>query len=302
MPRPRKIRTQYHIPYVHDSYGRIVYRPYYPLDKREGLETDKNGFLKKPIVLGNRGDDPDDIYRAYVSARESLRLQQASARNTLGWIIDQYFQSRQYRSLATNSQRRAQNLAAILQHPLKINGAQSTLAALHVRQLSQPLLHQIADKRLDQYQNRGLKGVVQVNRETTFLSTAISWACNYIPDIGISTNPLRGYKKYKEEADERYVTDEEYQLEYDLLPEIRPYLQPLFELTYLLATRGAETLDIKLSDCTEAGIRTHRLKNSRDNTIEWSQRLRAAYEAALALHHKHKQTLKDPFLICQPNR
>ncbi|MEB4590129.1 hypothetical protein VSS37_03970 [Candidatus Thiothrix sp. Deng01] len=301
MARPRKVRSHIQIPYVHESYGAIVYRPYIPPDKRAGLEVGGNGLLKHSIRLGTPDDDPDDIYRAYLGARESLRLQIASARNTLGWIVEQYLQSRQFIELAPTTQKRAHQLNRILEHPLRINGHDSTLAALHITNLTQPLLHQIADKRLGQYQRAGRKGVVQVNRETTFLSTALGWACNYIPDIGVTVNPLRGYKKIPETPADRYVSDGEYRLVYEAAASIRPWLQPLMEMTYLMATRGVETLDIRLGDCTEEGIRTRRRKGSRSNLILWSERLRAAYHAALALHEPARQTVRDPWLFCRRN-
>lgn len=114
-------------------------------------------------------------------------------------------------------------------------------------------------------------------------------------------NPLRGYKKLKETACSRYVTEEDYLLQYNLAGTIRAYLQPMIELTYLLATRGVETLDIRLSDCTEDGIRTYRRKGSRDNIIEWSERLQQAYESALTLHKNYNITTRDSYLLCKPD-
>lgn len=230
-----------------------------------------------------------------------MRLQSAHARNTLGWIVERYMESREFITLSPKSQKNADILKRILQHPLKINGEDSTLAALQVRTLDQPLLHQIAAKRLDDYQARERKGVVMVNRETTFLSTAITWAINFIPDLGIKANPLSRFKKYKETPISRYVTDAEYQTQLEIAATIRPWLPALFELTYLLATRGCETLDIRLSDITEEGIKTRRTKGSRSNIITWSERLREAVRAAKALHQTDKQTVRDPYLICKRN-
>ncbi|OQX08386.1 MAG: hypothetical protein BWK73_25635 [Thiothrix lacustris] len=301
MTRPRRIKTAYNIRYVHEANGRIVYRPHLTSAEKEVLPYDSGGFLRPPIALGRVGDPPDDIYAAYLKARESMRLQSVHRRNTLGWIVERYMDSREFCSLATKSQHMADTLKRILDHPLKINGADSTLAALQIRSLNQPLLHHIAEKRLSDYQERGRKGVVMVNRETTFLSTAISWAVNFVPDLGVTANPLTRFKKYKEEAVSRYVTDAEYHTQMEIAATIRAWLPPLFELTYLLATRGCETLDIRLSDLTEEGIRTRRTKGSRSNIILWSDRLRAAVAAARALHQKDKQTVRDPYLLCKRN-
>lgn len=259
------------------------------------------GFLSPPVLLGKPGDKPEDITRAWLAARESLSQQRANAKNTLGWIVDQYLHSRQFASLAPRTQRDAYAHMKILEHPLRINGQDSTLADLHIRQLTQPLLHQIAEKRLTNLQKRGKSGVVITNRETTFLSTAIAWACNYIHDIGITSSPLRGYQKYKEQGRERLASDEEFAIQKREAAHIRPWLPILFELTYLLACRGAEIINIRTSDCTETGIAVHRLKGSRSNLIRWSPALRLAYESALALHDKAAQTVHDPWLLCKRN-
>lgn len=301
MPRPRKIKTPFNIPYVHESHGRIVYRPYIPPSERAGLHVDKNGFISPPIVIGKPTDSLETITRAWLAARESLQKQYTYTTNTLGWIVDQYLESRQFAHLSPRSQKDAKTHRKILEHPLRINGKESTLAHLHIRQLTQPLLHQIAEKRLTNLQNRGNSGVVIVNRETTFLSTAISWACNYIHDLGITGNPLIGFKKYKEQGRERFVTDEEFEIQKREAAHIRPWLPVLFDLTYLLACRGAEVLNIRLSDCIEKGIIVRRLKGSRTNLIRWSPALRQAYQAAIALHDKAAQTVDDPWLLCKRN-
>lgn len=69
------------------------------------------------------------------------------------------------------------------------------------------------------------------------------------------------------------------------------------EITYLTASRGIETLDIKLFDCTDVGIKTTRRKGSRDNIILWSPRLIEAKNQALALHKCRKILAIDPYLI-----
>ncbi len=299
MARQRKNSTDYPIKYVHEANGRIVYRPLIPVDQRDNIPHDKRGFLRPPIKLGKPGDDPDAIFAAYLEAKKSIKLQQTWKRDTLGWIVDTYMKSRQFAELAPSSQKRAPNLARIIEHEIKINGKPAPLGKMHISNLTKPILHQIAEKRLMEYQNRGKKGIAQVNRETTFLSTAISWACNYVPDLSINSNPLRGYIKLKESPDKRYVTHEEYEQQLGIAAQVREWLPPLIELTYLLATRGAETLDIRLSDCTEEGIRTHRRKGSADNIIKWSPRLITAYKAALKLHEHYNITVADPYLICK---
>lgn len=288
----------YDIKYVSVSNGRVYYRPYISKkDQYEGIEVDSSNKLKPPVILGKDGDDFDDIYQAYLAAKAQLKKQKSSAKNTLGWIVKQYMDSEQYKDKASSSQKRDLNLKKILDHPIKIDSKDKTLADLHIKNVTKPLFQSLAMKRFRDYQARGRKGNVQVNREMTFLSGAIKWGINFIPDIGVTQHPLSKFIKLKEIPDDRYVTDEEYDIQFAEAAEIADYLQPIFEITYLLATRGVETFDIKLSHCTDEGIRTHRRKGSKDNIIEWSTRLYAAYEMALARHKEMKVLSIDPYLI-----
>lgn len=177
---------------------------------------------------------------------------------------------------------------------------QDTLYNLPLTKISKQIFRQIADKRLKIYQQKERKGSVQVNREITFISTALSWATENIQNLPFSQSPLLRLKKFKEPENTIYVSDEQYDLQYKEAANIADYLQPVFELTYLVASRGIETLDIRLSDCSKDGILVRRRKGSIDNIIQWSERLRAAYDAALLRHKKFNILPDDPFLIIGP--
>lgn len=171
---------------------------------------------------------------------------------------------------------------------------------MHIKAINKPLFARLAEKRLADYRERGKKGNVQVNREITFISSALSWATSNLPElpaIGIKDNPLLNREKLPESQNDRYVTDEDYEVQYAMAAEVADYLQPIIEITYLTASRGIETLDIKLSDCTDVGIKTTRRKGSRDNIILWSPRLVEAKNQALALHKCRKILAIDPYLI-----
>jgi len=291
-------KFSYNIKYVHIVNGRVVYRPYITKSERTvDMNLDNHGRIKPPLVLGREGDEPDFIYKAYLNAKEELKKEIYAEANTLGWIVDKYLESRQFKSLAISTQKRSKNLKKILDHPMIINSCDSTLAKLPISQVTKPSFQALAEKRLSDYKKAGRKGEVQVNREITFISGAIRWATNYIHDLGISQNPLKGFVKITETPDNRYVTDDEYDIQFREAEFIADYLQPIFELTYLLATRGIETLDIRMSDCTNEGIRTHRRKGSKDNIIAWSNRLTKAYKLAISRHKNFKVMQVDPYLI-----
>lgn len=54
------------------------------------------------------------------------------------------------------------------------------------------------------------------------------------------------------------------------------YLAPAMELAYLMRLRRVEILDLQRSDCSPQGVRARRAKGSREQIVEWSERLRAA--------------------------
>ena len=300
MSRKRRIASDYTIKYVHETKGRIEYRPYIKkADQHDGIITDKSGFLKPPIKLGVPGDHPDKIYQAYLAAKAQITQEAAYRSCCLGWIWKRYIKSSQYLKLAPKTQSRNIDLSRIFDMQLEINGKLGTLSELHITSVNKPLFQSITEKRLGDYVANGKNGRVQVNREITLVSSMLSWGVNYLPElsqIGVHDNPLKGIKKLDEPKNERYVTDAEYalQMEYS---EVYDYLFPVYELTYLLASRGAETFDLKVSECTEEGIHVRRLKGSKDNIIEWSPRLRDAYHAAMKIHETLCINEADPYLL-----
>lgn len=121
---------------------------------------------------------------------------------------------------------------------------------------------------------------------------------NYVSDIGLDLNPLKSFKKLKEQKNERYVTDEEYDQQLAIAAEDNHNLLPiLFELTYLTAARGIEVRNILVSDCSDEGIRVNRTKGSKSNIILWSPRLRDAYHQALARHKLFNIVPNNPPLL-----
>ena len=288
------------IKYVYRSNGRWVYRPRIPPGDRDIIRTDKNGFLAPPIRLGKLTDPDDDIIDAWRIAKNSIKQRTGLKTHTLRWIVDQYQQSKTFKALAIGSQKRAGALLGILEHSIKIDGKPGAFGDLAIRHITRPMVRRLADKRLDNYIARGRKGAAQVNREISFLSAATLWALDNIDNLGTTDNPFK-IKKFAEPQNDRYVTDEEYQIQKKEAASVASYLPIVLELTYLVASRGVETLDLRLSDIdpdrNTGGIRVKRTKGSRENMIAWSDRLYQAYLDARELHKKHTIAAIDTPLI-----
>lgn len=64
---------------------------------------------------------------------------------------------------------------------------------------------------------------------------------------------------------------------------LSPYLAPLMEIKYLCRMRSIEVLHLTDAHASELGVYVARCKRSHDNIVRWSPRLRAAWDAAVAV-------------------
>jgi integrase len=140
---------------------------------------------------------------------------------------------------------------------------------------------------------RAIDAPVMANRELEFLSVVFGYGyeCDYV-----GRNPAKGVKPQPEFAKKRLVTDEEYFSVYDRAPE---YVQIVMELQYLCRLRKAEVVGpdplnvdptnplgyegLKRKHVLDEGLHVVRAKESKEQIIEWSPRLRSAIDRAKTL-------------------
>ncbi|MBL8268543.1 MAG: hypothetical protein JNL55_19285 [Steroidobacter sp.] len=65
-----------------------------------------------------------------------------------------------------------------------------------------------------------------------------------------------------------------------------PYLWPLLEIKYLCRMRSIEVVRLTEAHASDSGLYISRAKGSNDNIVKWTPRLKAAWEAALAVKAK----------------
>lgn len=125
----------------------------------------------------------------------------------------------------------------------------------------------------------------RANHELRYLARVFQWG--YERDL-IVTNPARGVRTLTIPPRQRYVNQGEYEAFLAFIASSGRflYLIPAAELAYLCRLRLCEVLDLQREDCRPDGLFAARRKGSRDALTEWSPRLRAAVDAALALHGK----------------
>lgn len=278
----------------------VIYRPRIPAEQQHIHPIDKHGFLKPAIKLGKTSDPHEAILRRYLAAKAELDAARESGLNTLSWLSSRYQESRQFKELAPSTQKHYQAAAKVLDHPIKKRNKDATLGDLLATEMSKPIMQAVVEKRLADMKARKLKGEAAVNYESRYVSSMLAWGCNYVPEIGITDNPLRGLKRVKEPRNTRYVTDTEYNIQRNIAG---GYLPIYFELAYLCAGRKGEVRELRESDVLDEGLRLRRTKGSKHNIVLWTPRLRAAVDAARAMRVQPKivKLGDDPTLLTDRN-
>lgn len=127
----------------------------------------------------------------------------------------------------------------------------------------------IKPKDIYQYMDMRSRGgtKIRANREVALLShcftTAIRWGI-------IESNPCKQVRKFPERRRDRYVTDEEFMLLYNVAS---PLIQGAMKLAYITGLRKGDILKIKLADISEDGLFVHISKTKKKILIEWNEDL-----------------------------
>lgn len=264
MPKQRLTHKKWPT-YCHVANGRVVYRPRV------------NGKFITPVRLGPEGMTDAEVWTAYNEAVKGLEPV-----GTLGWLSDCFLKSEQFKERSPRTQEDYIFHSRVLQATL--NKGKITLAKVSLKDITLPLIRSLLDKRAAMYLANG-KSVVPANREIAYLSVVFSWGLQY-KTLEIAINPCKGIKKKKENVRKEYIVGAHnmtgrYKAVYDLAHERE---QIIMEIAYCTACRGQEVLNLLKSDRLDEGLLLSRLKGSKANTVEYSDRLDDAINRALALH------------------
>lgn len=243
MGRKRKIKFQKLPKYVYNNNGTIVYRPRI------------DGQMQKPVRLGNSKTPLSEIWSAY-------ELITGQAKDTLQYLIDEYKKSDSFNSL---NSKKAINQAfdRLLSAPI---GHGKTFGLIRITEISPGVIRKYLD-----YRNNS-----SGNREISYLSSAWSWC--YERDIVTHINPCKGIRKKHNPPRDRYVTDEEFKIVYNLAPK---YIQIAMNLAFLCRMRIGEILDTRVKDMKPEGLIVRRSKGSNDALTHWSDELKKTVNSGL---------------------
>jgi len=142
----------------------------------------------------------------------------------------------------------------------------------------------------------------KANKVLRYSRLVFRWALNrgLVPH-----NPAQGLESAQERKRQRLPTDDAYTKLLSFARDraartartqgsVPAYLWMTMELGYLCRLRGIETLTLTESQANEEGVHTNRRKRSRDSLVEWSPRLRAAWDAAIARRERIIERHKLP--------
>lgn len=123
---------------------------------------------------------------------------------------------------------------------------------------------------------RGISSKNQANQEVSSMSRVFGWGF----ERGyVRNNPCKGIRKFTLVDRDVYIPDEDYLAIYE---HARVEVQVAMEISYLCAAREGDVFDLMVQDLMTDGIFIEQNKTGKKQIKEWTPRLRAAIDKALA--------------------
>lgn len=233
--------------------GRYSFRPYLG-----------NGKLGKRIPLGPESLSIAQVWDAYERAAST------TVPLTVKWMLEEYLKSNTFKSRAPKTRSEYKRYTNVLCNYKAASG--------HL--LGEFPVDAVTKKGVQKYLDDADKRIA-ANRQIEFLSAAYSWASRRLD--GVSENPCLGVEYNRERPRDRYVTDAEYDLVYQLALKNKrcAYLPIVMELIYLCRARPSEILTMTKDKIQDHGLFLERGKGSENEITLWSDRLETAVITAL---------------------
>lgn len=236
--------------------------------------------------------------RARLSDLHAIMEQRSGqdARGTIGYVMAQFEDSTEFAGLAEGTRKHYRKCAKVVRSFKTKLGC--TLDALHVDRLELPAIQRVVET-IAKGKPESRPGAgdaippypTKANHLLRYLRRLFAWGMQH---GHCKTNPAAGASQVKERKRFRMPSHDAYAIALRLAREgaarkahsagsCPPYLWCVMELAYLLRLRGIEVVSMTDAHASEIGLRAARRKGSNDNIVRWTPRLRAAWEAALAI-------------------
>lgn len=254
------------------------------------LEPDPEGSNPRKVIVAGPP--------ARLSELEAIMEQRAGgdAQGTIGYVISKFEKSERFTSLAARTQKDYKDYAkAIRKFKTKMG---CTLDKLYVDRIELPVVQKIIDV-IAQGQPESRPGArdavppypTKANQWLRYLRMLFSWGRRRGHN---KTNPVKGAEQATERKEFKMPSRDAYVIalrhardggarKAHTAGSCPPYLWPIMEIAYLCRMRGIEVVDMTDAHETTEGLRAARRKGSNDNIVRWTPRLRAAWDAVLAI-------------------
>lgn len=140
----------------------------------------------------------------------------------------------------------------------------------------------------------------RANKELSYIKRIFSWSYEYEK---ILKNPSIGVKKISIKPRQHYATDQDYKF---LLETAKQsgywYMGSMMEIAYLCRMRLSEVVDIVDADQLPEGLLIRRRKGSKNNIVQWTERLKKAVTSAKEKRAEILKNKKQPLNINPKNR
>lgn len=215
-------------------------------------------------------------------------------KGTVEWVCEQYHASAKFKKLAkTTRDDYEYSRDVMLVFPTALGVKFGKLQVGKLR-------NQHFQRMIDRLESDGTP--TKANKVLRYSRLVFRWALNrgLVPQ-----NPAQGLEAAKERKQQRYPEHDAYTALLQFAREraalqartegsVAPYLPFVMELGYLCRLRGIETITLTEAHGEKDGLRTNRRKGSRDNLVEWTPRLQAAWDGALSLRRSIIAKRKQP--------
>lgn len=218
---------------------------------------------------------PLDASKALVWSCYEEKYQSKQGKGTFSKLVNDYLNADQFKKLSLNTQK------DYLKYSKKVL---SVFEDMQVNSISPQDI-------FNYHEIRSKTAPTQANREKTFMSGVFKWG---IPRGKAKSNPCSHVRNNKENARERYITDEEYQAVYDAGNDV---VKIAMEISYMCMARQSDVLSLQKGQIQDEGIYIKQGKTGKKQIKAWGPRLRAAYNLALSLPEENSSV----FVIRQPN-
>ena len=140
----------------------------------------------------------------------------------------------------------------------------------------------------------------RANKELSYIKRVFSWAYEYEK---VNTNPAKGIAKLKIKARQHYASDKDYNFLHEVAKESNYWYMPhIMEIAYLCRMRLSEVIDITDADELDERLFIRRRKGSKNNIVEWTERLKNVFDTAKLKRNQILQNKNQPSPIKSERR